>query len=94
MKYSEALWKQRYELLVSHLKDVEVECRDKGFDVCERRAWDPPRRIYVSFCLDVCDSEDHAISEYGEGNYDVYDLVRASPKDIEDVERVRDVIGD
>src|SRR5574343_874635 len=76
-----ALWKRRYEDLKQFMADAEHEISKMQFEKTEERAWDPPDTIYVSFAFDVCDSEEHAIENFGEGNYDVYRLEKRSPKE-------------
>lgn len=83
MKGEEPLWKQRFERLASELDDMQITIRKEILQVTATRAWDPPDRVYISFCFDVCSDEEHALKEFGKGNYDIYRLEKASPKDIE-----------
>lgn len=76
----EAMWKQRFERLAQAMDDLKYTIANEGFERCESRAWEPMDQVFVSFGLDVCDSEDKAIELYGEGNYDVYRLERLAPE--------------
>lgn len=81
------LWKHRFDLLKGFLDDATIDIENRGFDRVERRAWDPPDTIYVSFCFEVCDSEEHAIEHFGVENYDIYHLSKYSPKGVEKTPR-------
>lgn len=70
----EALWKQRFEMLVARIDDLKLEVRRGDFEKNEERAWDSCEVIYVSFCWDVVSEEAKAIELFGEGNYDTYYL--------------------
>lgn len=81
MKEQEIIWKNRYERLKQFFCDAECEIKNSGIEKCDERAWDPPQIIYVNFCGDTCDTEKVAKAHWGEGNYDVYELKRRSPKE-------------
>lgn len=75
-------WKQRYERLKCFLDDAMMEIEKEDFEKCDKRAWDPPKILYCSFAGDVCDTEAQAIKAFGKDNFDVYELKKASKKDM------------
>lgn len=76
-----ALWKRRYEELKQWMDDARFEIDGLKMEEVPECAWDPPEFIYVSFANDVCQTEEHAMANFGEWNYDVYKLEERSPKE-------------
>lgn len=76
MNKENILWKRKFECLVARLDDIKIEVDRATFENAHCRVWEVMETIYVSFELDICDSEERAIEFFGEGNYDVYKLER------------------
>lgn len=88
MTENEILWKRKFEKLKFKIIDLaeRVECRDNDFCPPTERAFVQANRVYVSFDFEVTSNKKFADDNWGEGNYDVYDLNRElSPFDDENV---------
>lgn len=78
------IWHKRFQHLRMKLLDLneEVEWKFNEFAVSTKRELAQAKRLYVNFDLETCDNKKYANENWGEGNYDVYDLNETlSPKD-------------
>lgn len=79
---SELVWKNRFEVLINELNDIEIRVKNMNLHRMEKRLLEDADEIYVSFGYDVvATSEEEAIKNFGEGNYDVYRIHKRSPKE-------------
>lgn len=83
---AEMIWKKRFDKLKSEVTTLaeKAEMEVGPFECPPERAFMQSRRIFVNFDYHVVDSEEYAKDNWGEGNYDVYDLNKTlSPFDQE-----------
>lgn len=69
---NELYWKLRYNKLCSDIQAIHEQVNEFHVEVETRRVWTLCDFIYVSFNYECTDSEEIAIKNFGEGNYDIY----------------------
>jgi len=69
-------WKNKFDELRRAIANLgeELERRRHPAPPPRGRELIQSRRLYINFVQEICDSKEYADDNWGEGNYDVYDL--------------------